>query len=69
MTAARAAEHFGRAEGTIRCWANRYHARRLGKIGRTVYYDLRDLAVIERQIRNGHPVPDTWQARADLISN
>ncbi|WP_242882606.1 hypothetical protein [Actinomadura litoris] len=69
MTVAHAAQHFGRATGTIRCWASRYHARRLGRVGREVVYDLRDLALIEREIRNGRPVPMTWQARADLISN
>ncbi|KAB2344863.1 hypothetical protein [Actinomadura rudentiformis] len=62
-----AAAHFRRAPSTIRCWAHRYHARRLGVIGRTVWYDLRDLAVIDREIRHGRPVPETWEARAELL--
>jgi hypothetical protein len=64
-TAEAAAERLGRAPGTIHCWGTRYRARKLRIRGR-VYYDYRDLAVIERELRHGHPVPETPEARAEI---
>lgn len=68
VTAADAARRLGRAPSTIHVWALRYNARQLGKIGRKVYYDYGDLALIERQIRRGQPVPPTPEDRARLAS-
>lgn len=66
VTAAQAAERLGRASATIRSWAVRYGARQLRKVGKRVYYDMRDLRVIEREILHGHPVSATWQERAAI---
>jgi hypothetical protein len=64
VTADEAAERLGKAPSTVRCWAFRFNARRLKKVGRKVYYDLGDLSVIEREIRHEHPVPATPEERA-----
>lgn len=61
-----AAERLGKAPSTIHLWALRYNARRVGKHGRRVYFDFADLAVIEREIRHGHDVPPTPEARAEI---
>jgi transposase-like protein len=66
VTAERAAAQLGKAPSTIRYWVTHYNARRLGKVGRKMYYDLADLAVIEREVRHEHPVPATWQERAEI---
>lgn len=66
VTAVEAADRLDRAASTIRCWALRYNARQLRKIGKRVYYDFADLAVIEREIRHGHEVPSTPEARAEI---
>lgn len=66
VTAVQAAKRLGRASATIRCWAIRHNARQLRKLGRAMYYDYRDLAVIEREIRHGHPVPATPEERAAI---
>jgi hypothetical protein len=66
VTAYEAAERLDKAPSTIHLWALRYDARRLGKQGRKVYFDFGDLAVIDREIRHGHPVPATWQERAAI---
>lgn len=68
VTAYEAAERLDRAPPTIHLWAIRYAARQLGKIDRKVYYDFNDLAVIEREIRHGHPVPATPGERAGIRS-
>jgi hypothetical protein len=60
-----AAERLRRAPGTIHCWGTRYDARKL-KIRGRVYYDFNDLFVIERELFHGHPVPATWQERAEI---
>lgn len=69
VTTAQAAAKLDRKPVTIRVWAARYGARRLGSDPmdkRRVFYDFMDLAVIEREIRHGHPVPATWQERAEI---
>lgn len=66
VTAIQAAKQLGKAPATIRCWAVRYNARQLRRVGRAMYYDLADLAVIERELRHGHPVPATPEERAAI---
>lgn len=66
VTAEQAARQLGKAPSTVRYWVTHYNARRLGKVGRKMYYDLHDLAVIEREVRHEHPVPATWQERAEI---
>lgn len=61
-----AAGRLDKAASTIHLWALRYGARKLGKQGRKVYYDLNDLRVIEREIRHGHQVPATPLDRAEI---
>jgi hypothetical protein len=61
-----AAVILGRAPSTIHLWAIRYGTPKLGKVGRKVYYDLNDLAVIERETTHGHPVPATPEERAAI---
>lgn len=68
VTAYDAARRLDKAYTTIHLWAIRYGARKLGKQDRKLYYDYWDLAVIEREIRHGHPVPGTWQERAAIRS-
>jgi hypothetical protein len=65
VTVADAAKRLGKASGTIYSWGTRYHARRLTVRG-VAYYDMRDLRVIEREIRHGHPVPTTPEERAAI---
>jgi hypothetical protein len=64
VTADEAADRLGRAPSTVRCWAFRFNARKLGRQGRKVYYDFLDLAVIDRELSHGHPVPATPEERA-----
>ena len=59
-----AAPLFGGATSTIHGWALRYHVTRVGELDGKVYFDRRDLAVIERELRHGHPVPGTPEERA-----
>jgi hypothetical protein len=66
VTSKQAAAKLDKAAGTIRYWVTHYGARRLGMRGRVMLYDLRDLRVIEREIRHGHLVPRTWQERAEI---
>lgn len=66
VTAVEAAERLGRAPSTIRCWALRYQARQLKKIGKRVYYDFADLALIHRELNHGHTVPATPDERAAI---
>ena len=66
ITAYGAADRLDKAPSTIHLWALRYGARRLGKVGRKVYYDFADLALIKREIDHEHPVPATWQERAAM---
>jgi hypothetical protein len=66
VTVDTASKRLGKQPGTIRCWANRYGARKLGVYkGRTVY-DWRDLATIARQIRVREDVPATPEERDRL---
>jgi hypothetical protein len=65
ITVEDAAKRLERAPGTIHCWGNRYGARKLRVRGR-VYYDYRDLVVIERELRHGHPVPATPEEREEI---
>ncbi|HWB35088.1 MAG TPA: hypothetical protein VHA75_03595 [Rugosimonospora sp.] len=66
VTAVEAADRLDRAPSTIRCWALRYNARQLRKIGKRVYYDFADLAVIHRELQHGHPVPATPEDRVEI---
>ena len=66
VTAVEAADRLDRAPSTIRCWALRYSARQLRKIGKRVYYDFADLAVIHRELKHGHPIPETPEERAAI---
>lgn len=66
VTAVEAADRLDRAPSTIRCWALRYGARQLRKIGKRVYYDFADLAIIHRELKHGHPVPETPEERAAI---
>lgn len=66
VTAYDAAERLGKASSTIHLWALRYNAKRLGKHGRKVYFDFADLAVIHRELKHGHPVPETPEERAAI---
>lgn len=55
------------APSTIHGWALRYNVEKLRAPGsRKVYYDYRDLAIIERELRHGHPVPATPEERAAI---
>lgn len=66
VTAYDAAERLGKAPSTIHLWALRYKARRVGKHGRKVYFDFADLAVIDRELRHGHPVPASPEERTEI---
>lgn len=66
VTAETAAARLDRTTATIRTWVTRFSARRLGTVGRVMYYDLNDLRVIEREIRHGHPIPPTPEDRARI---
>jgi hypothetical protein len=66
VTASIAAKRLHRASSTVRCWAFRFNARKLGGYDGKVYYDYDDLVVIEREIYHGHKVPATWQERAEI---
>lgn len=68
VTAYDAAGRLDKAASTIHLWAIRYGARKLGKEGRKMYYDLNDLRVIEREIRHGHQVPATPESRAEIAA-
>lgn len=69
VTAVEAARMLDRQPSSIRCWATRYGARQLGKIGKAVYYDFMDLAVIERELAHGCKVPPTVEERAAIRSH
>lgn len=66
VTAYDAADRLGKAPSTIHLWALRYNARRVGKHGRKVYFDFADLAVIHRELKHGHPIPETPEERAAI---
>jgi hypothetical protein len=66
VTAVQAADRLNRAASTIRCWVSRYNALQLRKVGKRMYYDYNDLYVIDREMYHGHPIPATWQERAEI---
>jgi len=66
ITIADAAARLRKAEPLVRCWASRYHARKLIKLGKTAYYDWLDLATIGRQIHVGEKVPATPEERDEI---
>lgn len=68
VTAAEAAGRLDRSVGTVYSWVTRHSARRLKRINRKMYYDFNDLKVIEREIRHGHEVPPTPEARAEIAA-
>lgn len=65
VTAKQAAARLDRAAGTIYSWGTRYKARKQRIRGAT-YYDLGDLRVIDREIFHEHPIPASWQERAQI---
>ena len=66
VTVYTAAERLFRSPSTIHWWAIHYGARKLGMIDRKTYFDYNDLMVIDREIYHGHPIPETWQERAEI---
>jgi hypothetical protein len=67
ITAEEAATRLRRSPGTIHCWGTRYKARKIHVRGTgRVFYDFNDLFVIERELFHRHPVPATWQERAEI---
>jgi hypothetical protein len=66
VTATDAARRLDKAPSTVRCWAFRFNALKLGAQDGKVYYDYADLSVIERELRHGHPVPATPEERAAI---
>ena len=66
VTSKQAADRLDKAPSTIRYWVTHYGARRLGKVGKVMYYDFDDLRVIERELRHGHDVPPTPEERAEI---
>ncbi|MCC5574503.1 hypothetical protein IMZ11_02470 [Microtetraspora sp. AC03309] len=56
-TLAAAAAFFGKPWSTIRDWPSRYDSPRVGKVGRLVYYDMRDLETIDAFKNLGKPIP------------
>lgn len=66
ITIADAATRLRKPEPLVRCWAARYHARKLIKLGKTAYYDWLDLATIGRQLHVGEKVPATADERDSL---
>ena len=67
ITVEAAADRLGRSPATIHCWGTRYNARKVRIRGSArTFYDYRDLAVIEREVRHGHPVPATPEERAAI---
>lgn len=64
----RAAEELGREWSTLRDWPARYKARKVGKVGRVVFYDFWDLSTIDAMKNLGLkvlPTPelrDRWRA-------
>lgn len=66
VTIAQAADKLSKPERTVRTWASRYRARKLWKIGKTVYYDWHDLKTIARQLYLGEQVPETPEGRDDV---
>ncbi|WP_424533665.1 hypothetical protein ACOZ38_25350 [Sphaerisporangium viridialbum] len=65
-TAKTAAARLGREVVTIRQWARRYDARKLGRAGREVVYDFEDLATIEACLWRGEVVPESAELRDAL---
>lgn len=65
-TLAAAAERLRRPRNTLGVWAHRYRARKIGKVGREVYYEYGDLATIDACLHRGEPVPKTPEARDAL---
>lgn len=63
VTAVEAGKALNKAPNTIRWWAKRYNAVQIKRHCRAVYYDMRDLKVIEREIFHGHTVPPTPEER------
>jgi hypothetical protein len=61
-----AAETLHRAPSTLHGWVLRYGVRKLDKEGRRILYDYDDFVVIERELFHEHPIPATWQERAEI---
>ncbi len=52
-----AAEFFGKPVSTLRDWPYRYKTPKVGKVGRRVFYDMRDLETIDAFKNLGLPIP------------
>lgn len=52
--------------GTLRVWASRHKARKVGNVGKVAYYDLADLAMIKWYLNREMRVPKDPQER-DLM--
>ncbi len=59
----KAAEELGREWSTLRDWPARYKARKLGQVGRVVFYDFWDLSTIDAMKDLGLKVLPTPQGR------
>lgn len=66
ITYEEAAKALDRTQSALRDWVTRYHARRLGKVGRRTYLDYRDLATIDGCMHRGEVVPSTPEERDRL---
>jgi hypothetical protein len=61
----KAAEELGREWSTLRDWPARYKARKLGQVGRIVFYDFWDLSTIDAMKNLGLRVLATPEERAE----
>src|SRR5574341_2237459 len=66
ITYEEAAKALERTPSALRDWVTRYNARRLGKVGRRMYLDYRDLATIDGCMHRGEPVPATPEERDEI---
>lgn len=63
ITVGEAAGRLGIPVPRLRVWMTRHRARRLGKVGKTVYYDFWDLSTIDAMKNLGVKVLPTPEAR------
>ncbi|MFI6510094.1 hypothetical protein ACIBCT_21020 [Streptosporangium sp. NPDC050855] len=59
----KAAEELGREWSTLRDWPARYKARKLGQVGRVVFYDFWDLSTIDAMKNLGLRILPTPEER------
>ncbi|GHE33428.1 hypothetical protein GCM10017673_40470 [Streptosporangium violaceochromogenes] len=58
-----AAQRMGRSWSAVRDWPSRYKARKVGTVGRVVYYDYWDLSTIDAMKNLGLKVLPTPEER------